>query len=764
MAAPGGPIDPYAAPWSWAPDHWGVDPAAVAPPEAPPITAAPMDLQPGLGVPSSALDSAVPPGPVLGPQPEGAPPLEPPPGPPLGLAAAPIPPPAYAGAPAAPVLGPANLGEPSLFPPPIEPERIDTAPIGGMGAIPAGWDADPLHAPDAVAKEWADTATPQQVLERQGQIEEARRTKLVLDQAKADQDNLKALRDDIDARNTADAATQKKSDQIVTDAIALASKKVDPDHWMSTRTVGQKIAAFVAAIVGGLVQGKTGSARNAGMDMIQQHIDRDIDAQKADIENGKYVLGLRQNQVAQEFKRTGDMFHATEAVRLATYQAVINKMQTEQQNFDPKGTRWLTYATGIQDMRGRAAAKTEENRKTIFEENYKVATIDIQRQNAARELWKAKQDVSLAWAREDREAGKDKADATVWNPQQLGVLNPGLPLPPIPMSQANYTKWLGTQKEGAQATDALRKNTTDDRARRLAVGEVVDDQGKPVEFRDEAVAGKIADSKGAVDSATHLIDKILAARQRYGWSSDLLRSPEWRQMNADYGSLVLQKKTTDQLGVLSESDMELIGKSLGTTDPTEARDPTAGLRTARENMINNVNATIRGQAVLPEGRKLQRWEPPAPPPVHRETPSETAAKEVLGDPWRDWEPARLNDELGLDVPALVARGARGPDIDHARLERYRELGGILPSQRGTIDGWAADLASPDAKVRAGAMQHLRDAADADRAPPGVAAYAQAALTSFTGADLPGAAGAGAPAREITQETTPPKVYPPVGGP
>ncbi len=707
--------------------------------------------------------------PVAGPQPEGVPPIEapvPPPGPgPLDAG----PPPVPAGPPQTPAevppppipFGPVEAGAPSPWPAPIEPERLDTAPIGGVGAIPAGWAADPLHAPDAVARDWAETATPQQLLEQQGKLDEARRTRLVLDQAKADEDNLRQLRADIDARKIADAATQAKSDAIVKDALALASRKVDPDHWMSTRSTGQRIAAFVAAIVGGLVQGRTGAARNQGMDLIQQQIDRDIDAQKADIENGKFALGIRQNQVAQEFQRTGNLFQAAETVRLATYQAVINKMQVEQQNFDPRGTRWLNYAAGMQDMRARQAASAEAMRKTIFDENYKVATIDIQRQNAARQAWKDKQDVAIAWAKEDREAGKDKADATVWDPKQLAVLNPGLPLPPIPMSQGNYTKWLGTQKEGEQAVTAARANTPEERARQFGVGEVVDDKGEPVLFRDVAVAGKVADSKGAVDSATHLIDKILAARARYGWSSDLLKSAEWRQMQADYGSLVLQKKNTDQLGVLSVGDMELIGKSLGTTDPTEVRDPTAGLRTARENMINNVNATIRGQAVLPPGRTLQRWEPPPPPPPHRETPGETAAKEVLGDPWRDFEPRRLNDELGIDAEALAARGARGPDVDQARLARFRELGGILPSQRETIDGWASVLREGDDKARKGAMRNLIDATKQAQLP-GVAAYAQTVLTTFTGEGLGGTGESNAD-RGVAPEVTPPKLSTPAPG-
>jgi hypothetical protein len=647
-----GPPIPGAAsladtPWSWVPPYWNdaggggtqhVGPGdAAAPgselpaPAPPPVTPTPVDAgpgagadappspspapvqQPGLGIPAAAFDAA-----------SSSPPL-PPVGPPGAPPAFPAPPPPAAEAGPAPAPGPVPSDVPALqhLPfglagsPPIAPEQLDTtaAASGGLGSLQEGWAADPLHAPDSVAQDWAQSAGPLDVLEQKRRLDEARETKRVLDQSRADEENLRQIRADITARQKADAATQAKSDQIVADAIKLSQAKVDPDRWMSTRSGGQKLAALIAVIAGGLYQGRTGGARNIGMDMIQQHIDRDIEAQKQDIESGRYALGVRQNQVAQEFARTGNLYEAAEKVRLATYQAAINRMQTEQQNFDPRGTGWLNYAASIQDMRGRSAQAGEAMRKTIFEEQYKVETLRQTVEQHADQRWKDRQEVALGWAKEARESGKDKADNTVWNPDQLRALNtvPGVPPPPVPpikMTQAEYTKWLGTQKEGEQYKAAARANSPEERNREFAVGEIQDNTGSPVQFRSTSAADKIAASKGAVDSGAELVDKIIAARRKYGWSADLVKSPEWQQMQANYGQLVLSKKNVDQLGVLSEGDMELIGKALGTKDPTEVRDPTPGLKEARANMVGNLNAQIRAQAVLPAGRTLRRWEPP----------------------------------------------------------------------------------------------------------------------------------------------------------
>lgn len=707
-----------APPWAWVPDHWndaGAPPATAdelrqrlaVDPTPPPVTPTPVDVapapapvepqQPGLGIPAAAFDAAVNSPPL--------PPDQPPPGVPPPFAAAPIgAPPAFP----APAPGPVPSDVRALQhlpfnlagPPPIAPEPLDTsaAASGGLGGVQEQWAADPLHAPAPVAQEWAQGAAPLDVLEQRRRLEETRQTRLVADQARIEEDNLRQVRADIAARQKADAVTQAKSDQIVADAIKLSQTKVDPGRWMSTRSIGQKLAAYIAVIAGGLYQGRTGGARNIGMDMIQQHIDRDIDAQKADIESGRYSLGVRQNQIAQEFARTGNLYQATQTVRLATYHAAVNKMLTDQQNFDPRGTGWLNYATAIQDMRGRIAQAGESQRKTIFEEEYKRNTQILQLEKQADERWKNRQDVAIAWTKEGREAGKEKADSTVYSPQQLAILNPGLPVPPIPMTQAENTKWLGTQKEGQQAVTAARANTADERARQFGVGEVVDDKGQPVLFRDVAIAGKVADSKGAVDSAVQLVDQIVSARQKYGWSSDLIRSPEWRKMQADYGALVLQKKNTDQLGVLSESDMDLIGKSLGTKDPTEARDPIAGLQAARGNMINNVNAQIRGQAVLPAGRTLKRWEPPPPPAPVRPTPSDRDLELVM-------------------APELDLR-ADGKGVK----ERFGNVVGVPDDEPGgenilgskqlkILDDWYADIRGPDPSEQAQLHGDLQRPAD-----------------------------------------------------
>jgi hypothetical protein len=65
----------------------------------------------------------------------------------------------------------------------------------------------------------------------------------------------------------------------------IQSAKIDQNHFWSSRTTGQKISAAIGIALGGIGQGLMKSNSNAAMDIITHAIDRDIDAQKANLAN-----------------------------------------------------------------------------------------------------------------------------------------------------------------------------------------------------------------------------------------------------------------------------------------------------------------------------------------------------------------------------------------------------------------------------------------------------------------------------------------------
>jgi hypothetical protein len=86
----------------------------------------------------------------------------------------------------------------------------------------------------------------------------------------------------------------------------LSSMKVDPNKIWADKTTGDKILVGVGILLGAFGQGLTGGKSNYALDVIDQAIDRDIAAQKANIGAKQAAVGEKQNAIAMLRQRFGD--------------------------------------------------------------------------------------------------------------------------------------------------------------------------------------------------------------------------------------------------------------------------------------------------------------------------------------------------------------------------------------------------------------------------------------------------------------------------
>jgi hypothetical protein len=133
------------------------------------------------------------------------------------------------------------------------------------------------------------------------------------------------------------AAADKFQASVQAEAEALGNERIDNNNWWHDRSLGQSILAF-AAIAGGGWQSVKRGGRNVGLDIIQKSIDDDIETQAANLAHRRGMLDQKQGAVAQMYARTGDLFQAKEAVRLAGYGMAKQAALAEAQKFDPRGT------------------------------------------------------------------------------------------------------------------------------------------------------------------------------------------------------------------------------------------------------------------------------------------------------------------------------------------------------------------------------------------------------------------------------------------
>lgn len=476
---------------------------------------------------------------------------------------------------------------------------------------------------EELGQKLASLPPEQQVIER-AKIEGARdkfaRARMLEESERAmraAEDNARAYQEAVKAANQR-AADLDKEAQIIAN-----------ENPLDRISSGRKIAGIIGAMLGGFTGATTG--RNTGLDTIEA-----IANQAAQQHAQKLQLNARQQgAIGDQVARAGDMHSASEAVRLATYDTAVKTLESEVQHFDPRGTtaiRVMDDINAIKAKRAEALAKYRdaELKRTegLIKEQRELAQLaETQRHNMAGEKTAATSAYAdLLRAKTDQK--KADAETVTYSPAQLQQLygtSPDL-VPPIPMTPKQYDAWLDAKKKGGDVTKAQRENSPDERARQFVVGDITDTEGKPIEFRDPAKVSKVMASS---DLSVQLLDRLMTARQKYGWSSDLMKSPEWREMQSDFSQLLLEKKTLDELGVIAGPDMDLMQKALGTKDPTEYRDPTPGLRRIRDTTVEKVNTVLRAEAGLAGGRKVKRWDPPAPPPPAPKSPQQSSVQSIL---------------------------------------------------------------------------------------------------------------------------------------
>lgn len=141
-------------------------------------------------------------------------------------------------------------------------------------------------------------------------VEEAEYVKATADQQEQHAIEMKAREYDREQKTEAAMAPMRAlSDE-------LAAGKVDPSRYLQNQSTGAKLATMLSVVLGaGAAQRING--RNVGLDMMNDAIARDVDAQKASFDMKRGALGVKQNLYGQMLQNFGREDLAKEAAHLA---------------------------------------------------------------------------------------------------------------------------------------------------------------------------------------------------------------------------------------------------------------------------------------------------------------------------------------------------------------------------------------------------------------------------------------------------------------
>lgn len=398
-------------PWSWVPPEWqhpnidapGIDAMfdGIHPDTQIPVhpTQAAAIMQPGLGIPAATLDAAAS---------SPAQPLPPPGGamqPGLGIPQSTID--SAAAAPAQPAPVPdaisgaderpsvADMTSPITFGanpgsmPAAQPYGVPVSPMD-LGALPS----------DVTTARAAPEDPDQPQTELSKLTEQQARDLAIKDPVKfativagankdwekhyADQMQLHREQTDLEERGAlkayqqATAATQVKMDALYKQADQIS--KIDPNRYKNSRSMGRTLLDVIGAIAGGISAGQVpgGNGVNHYLDWFQKDVDNDIAAQKDDIENQKFGINTKKGILAEEFARTGNMYQATQAVRLGMYSRAANALLTEQQKYDPASRRNAAIGQAAAEMQSRITAAQQALHQQTLETELKTSKTQLE--------------------------------------------------------------------------------------------------------------------------------------------------------------------------------------------------------------------------------------------------------------------------------------------------------------------------------------------------------------------------------------------------
>lgn len=594
-------------------------PAAIAVPAPAP---APAPMQPGLSIPASVVDQA---------------------------AAAPAP---EIEDPWAPTSGP------SL----VDPERAQgyAERVGDLGEeiYGAHLRSDPLALWEAQQK----FIDERDAVAREG-VERIR------EEDAASQALIQQRRDDALAKHQADMQ------QLDRDWRALAATKVDPDRWFASRSTGQKIAAVLSAVVGGLAAGRSGGP-NVGLQMIQHAIDADIEAQKADLHTRQQGLYARKGALADAFKMTGDEHQAAVATRLASYEKAIQQLQTDMNQYDPAGRQFLERQQMIMQIAGLQQKSIAEFNRQRLEEALDHANLQGKLLDNA--------------SKQRRLAGGGGAPAPMFSEDAFKSVVP----PP---------GWKGTQKQWLEQRNTYlqgRKHEQDiegggtvgqeqrqEQRERTGMGLYdVDANGQPLkdEFIPKGTAEevkKLRAQKAGTQEMVNLLDQAMSIRT--GWTSDTVGSDENKKLKAIMGKLKLAAKKTEDLGAITESDADLIEGLVGTDDFTEWRGVEAAVGQARRNLIDSLRISTSTHGMSAAGAARIDF-PNLYEHKVKKSQADSALQSLLsGEADKDAAMATLR-QIGADAQSKDA------EVRDAALAKLRQIAKEAPSDliRRTAGAWA----------------------------------------------------------------------------
>lgn len=299
----------------------------------------------------------------------------------------------------------------------IDYDNADYANQSAPADAPYGTGAPQAPAPVAAAPAPASQAAEQPPGEKpdpygvnataqtfQAGLDQAKQGIFAQQQAESQQAAIqgKALNDAITAQHLQQATYQQHYSDLDKERqnfqADIQNQHIDPQHYMNSLGTGQKLGTALALILGGIGSGGDPS-KNPAMQFLQSNIDRDINAQKAN-------LGKSENLLSANMHQFGNMRDAADMTRIQQTDILSNQLKQAAAKATDLGAKARALqAAGQLDMSTAQLQGQMAMRKTILsgmssgqvqpEQVIRAIVPDKEQEQARKELQTAQKDQAL---------------------------------------------------------------------------------------------------------------------------------------------------------------------------------------------------------------------------------------------------------------------------------------------------------------------------------------------------------------------------------
>lgn len=178
------------------------------------------------------------------------------------------------------------------------------------------------------------------------------------------------LRQNAARRAQIDADAKTAQDKINAKIADLEATGVDPNHYFQSQSTGQRILGALAIGLGGFASHGLGpnghESTNTALEIMNNAISRDIDAQKTNLQKSLSVLGQRMNLNAQGFDQQKALLEAERESIQSAYAVAANETAKRAAQFRDNAEVQTNAAKIINGLQGTAVDKVGQLNQQLY--------------------------------------------------------------------------------------------------------------------------------------------------------------------------------------------------------------------------------------------------------------------------------------------------------------------------------------------------------------------------------------------------------------